>query len=124
MKHKTIDSFGDPKFRLLQELVKDFETVESETPTSLRRDFVSRGRQWGRGEVPEASAEALGVSEKLLKYGDKCARYAYRVLDREVDDLSEEGVSDVEIADVTLAATLGVSLARLEQGLALLEEVE
>ena len=119
MNHRTILAFDDPKFRPVRELVTDFEGVDSTTTTQQRRLLVDRGRQWGLGKIPQ---DVVSIRPSLLSYADKCARFAYKVYDEEVDALRAEGATEAEIVEVTLAASLGVSLARLERGLALLDE--
>ena len=47
--------------------------------------------------------------------------YAYKTTDEDVAALKRAGYSEDEIFEITLSATLGASLARLERGLALLD---
>ena len=119
MRHPTIHTFEDPKLEPIRALITEFEAVESATTPLQRQQLVARGRQWGLGQTPDRD---VSVPPPLQAYADKCARFAYKVYDEEVEALEASGVTQTEIVEVTLAANLGVSLARLERGLSLLAE--
>lgn len=59
---------------------------------------------------------------ELVNYVDKVARYAYKVTDQDVQDLKENGYSEDMIFEITLCASLGAGLARLECGLNAIKE--
>lgn len=73
----------------------------------------------------EAHAAGLGgriraadeLPAELVNYVDKVARYAYKVTDQDVQDLKDRGYSEDMIFEITLCASLGAGLARLECGL-------
>ena len=119
LEHKTILACEDEDFAPVRQLVIDMESLPSATTPALRKQVLERGREWGLGLVPDD--DGLLLSESMRKYADKCARFAYKVYDAEVEALKQEGYTEDEIVDVTLAASFGVSLARLERGLMLLE---
>lgn len=121
MHHATIHAYDDPKLQPVRDLIAEFEELESATTPEQRRQIVARARQWGLGRTPEAPTS---IPPALRDYADKCARFAYKVIDEEVDALKAAGTTETELVEVTLAASLGVSLARLERGLMLLSEGE
>jgi hypothetical protein len=53
----------------------------------------------------------------LVAYVDKVALYAYKTTDQDIEQLKEAGYSEDEIFEITLCASVGASLARLERGL-------
>ncbi|MEM9453258.1 MAG: hypothetical protein AAGF11_03710 [Myxococcota bacterium] len=117
MHHATIHAYDDPKLQPVRDLLSEFEQTESATSPEQRRQVVARARQWGLGRTPQAPTS---ISPALQGYADKCARFAYKVTDEEVDALKATGTTETALIEITLAASLGVSLARLEQGLMLL----
>jgi hypothetical protein len=80
-------------------------------------------------QIVEAHAARLsgGLREEgelpahLTAYVDKVALHAYKVTDEDVQGLREAGYSEDAIFEVTLCATVGAALARLELGLQALE---
>ncbi|MFZ0545275.1 MAG: hypothetical protein WAM60_07545 [Candidatus Promineifilaceae bacterium] len=76
-------------------------------------------------QAVEAYAANLSGSERetqplppeLIPYIDKVTNYAYKVTDRDVQQLKEAGYSEDAIFEITLCAGAGASLARLERGM-------
>jgi len=101
----------------LEKLVDIFLTAPAATSPALRRaiEAYAADQAGGQREQIEALPEAI---ETWVK---KVTLSAYKTMDEEVEAMIAAGYSEDEIFEVTLAATLGASLARLEQGLALLE---
>ncbi len=62
------------------------------------------------GDTPELPAD-------LVEYVRKVALHAYETTDADVARLSEAGYSDDEIFEITLCASLGAGLGRMERGL-------
>ena len=69
-----------------------------------------------------ASRQSAGVPDALRAYAAKVALHAYKVTDADIEGLLRAGFSEDEIFEVTASAALGAALARLERGLAVLEE--
>jgi hypothetical protein len=66
--------------------------------------------------------ETQPLPSELIPYIDKVTLYAYKVTDRDVQQLKEAGYSEDAIFEITLCAGVGASLARLEQGMIALKE--
>jgi alkylhydroperoxidase family enzyme len=103
---------------LAHKLVDSVPTAAGDTDRALRGAIEARsaalgGRPGaaGGGDIPEA----------LRAYVDKVARHAYKVTDRDLDDLKQAGYSEDAIFEITLSAALGAGMSRLERGLAALE---
>ena len=60
----------------------------------------------------------------VASYVDKVARHAYTVTDADVSALQQAGHSDDSIFEITVAATVGAALYRLERGMAALRGEE
>lgn len=73
-------------------------------------DELRRAAQPDRPEPPSAARAYL----------EKVRRTAYEITDRDVADLEVAGLSDDEIFELTVAAAVGVGLARLSTGLEIL----
>jgi alkylhydroperoxidase family enzyme len=92
----------DPKF---QTKLQDLERRLLRQPGTLDpevRKAVATG-----GDVPDAAAA----------YVDKVRRHAYKVTDRDIEQLREAGYSEDQIFELTLAAAYGAARARLDTGL-------
>jgi alkylhydroperoxidase family enzyme len=76
-------------------------------------------------QAVEAHAAALSGGDRpaqdlpadLVAYVEKVTRHADQVTDQDVQALREAGYSEDAIFEITLCASLGASLARLERGL-------
>ncbi len=100
----------------IQKLVDTFLTSPGETTPALRRAIEAHGASLaGRERKVEGT-----VPEELATYVEKVVLYAYKTMDEDVEEMKRAGYSEDEIFEITLSATLGASLARLERGLALL----
>ena len=62
------------------------------------------------------------IPGNLMPYVNKVSQHAYKITDKDVELLKEHNYSEDEIFETTLAAAFGAGLARLQNGLALLEE--
>ena len=60
------------------------------------------------------------VPPELAPYLEKVRLHAYKVTDRDVEELKAAGFSEDEIFEHTVAAATAAGLARLEAGLAVL----
>ena len=61
--------------------------------------------------------KASPISDDLRPYINKVVRHAYKITDKDVQQLKEAGYSEDAIYELTLCAAMGASLARLECGL-------
>lgn len=82
---------------------------------SLRKAVESYAAQQSGGTRP-----ALEIPTNLVDYVEKVTHHAYTITDQDVQQLREAGYSEDAIFEITLCATMGASLARLERGLFLL----
>jgi alkylhydroperoxidase family enzyme len=73
-------------------------------------------RQSGAADLPAPELPA-----DLVAYVDKVTRHAYQITDDDVCGLKAAGYSEDAIFEITLCASLGAGLARLERGLLALE---
>lgn len=89
------------------------------TDPRLRQAVAARAAELGGGP---SGAEEVEIPEGLRKHVETTARHAYRITDEDVDTLRRAGYSEDEIFEVSVSAAVGAGLARLERGLALLEE--
>jgi len=76
-------------------------------------DYAS-GLWSGAGEAPEIPAD-------LVDYVRKVALSAYEMTDEDFQRLKETGYSEDAIFEITLCASMGAGLARLERGLTVLK---
>jgi len=72
-------------------------------------------RLWG------GSREVPDIPGDLVDYVRKVALYAYKTTDEDIQRLKEAGYSEDVIFEITLCASMGASLARLERGLTVLK---
>ena len=72
-------------------------------------DLLHRLRHAARPERPSPEA--------MAPYLDKVRLYAYKVTDRNVEELKEAGFSEDEIFEHTVSAAVAAGLERLEAGL-------
>ena len=113
---------ADP-MTLAREVESAVLSSPGETSEALRRAIASRSAALGGS--PAAAAElgraAAGeIPAALAPYVDTVARHAYRTTDGDLAALAVAGYSEDAIFEATLAAAVGVGLARLERGLAAL----
>lgn len=69
-----------------------------------------------------AASTADELPEVLSKYVEKVTRFAYQVIDEDVQALLQAGYSEDAIFELTVSTALGAGLMRLKRGLASLEE--
>ncbi|MGH7490994.1 MAG: hypothetical protein ACREOO_01230 [bacterium] len=61
--------------------------------------------------------DLLEVPVDLLAYVDKVTQCAYKITDQDIQRLKKIGYSEDAIFEITLCASVGAGLARLERGL-------
>jgi hypothetical protein len=54
------------------------------------------------------------LADPVASYVDKVHRHAYKIVDREVQQLYQAGLDDDQVFELTVAAALGSGLARLD----------
>jgi len=101
---------------LVQRLRQGVLDTPGAAPSALRRDVLERGKRPGA-----AARDAL--PPELAFYVDKVARHAYKITDAEVESL-QASHSDDTLFELTVAATVGAALHRLERGMAALRGEE
>jgi alkylhydroperoxidase family enzyme len=75
-------------------------------------DLIARLRESAQPERPAPT--------QMARYLEKVRLHAYRVTDRDVEELKAAGFSEDEIFEHTVAAATAAGLERLEAGLATL----
>ena len=68
----------------------------------------------------EAAQPDRAAPEQMQRYLEKVRLHAYKVTDRDVQELKDAGFSEDEIFEHTVAAATAAGLERLEAGLAAL----
>ena len=89
------------------------------------RSAVLRCEAALRREVAEYAVAPQPGNEQippvLMQYLTKVAMHSYRVTDADIAQLKAAGYSEDELYELTVCAAFGSGLARLNRGLALLE---
>jgi alcohol dehydrogenase class IV len=89
------------------------------TDPALRRGVFARSAELSGG--PAIAAVTAGeIPEDLRKYVDTVALHAYRITDEYLQELRRAGYSEDAIFEISVAASVGAGLARLERGLGIL----
>ena len=101
----------------IKKLVNAFFTSPGKTTPALRRAIEAHGASLAGGERRGEGA----VPEELVTYVEKVGLHAYKITDQDVEEMKRAGYSEDEIFEITLSATLGASLARLERGLGFID---
>lgn len=81
----------------------------------LRQDVVAFAAACAGSDQPPNQ-----LPEPLRPYLEKVNRYAYKITDKDVTRLKEAGYDENELFELTVCASLGSALARLEKTMALL----
>ncbi len=102
---------------LVNALRDDVLDSPGETDSPLRHAIEAHAA--AHGGRPET--DIADIPEILKGYVNKVALHAYKVTDDDIRALEEAGYSEDSIFEITLSATLGAGLARLERGLAALK---
>jgi hypothetical protein len=75
-------------------------------------------------ETRRAAAAGEGVPERFAAYVETIHRHAYRVTDGVVAGLLEDGASEDEVFEMTVAAAFGAARERFDAGLRALREAK
>jgi hypothetical protein len=80
----------------------------------------------GPGKLPplvrSAALSGSAVPAVAQTYTDKVRRHAYKVTDRDIEDLRTAQWSEDDIFELTVAAAMGASLSRLDRARRALQE--
>jgi hypothetical protein len=90
---------------------------EGVTDPALRRAVFARSAELSGGPAVAAGE----IPENLREYVDAVALHAYRITDEDLQELRRAGYSEDAIFEVSVAASVGAGLARLERGLGILK---
>ena len=93
-------------------LIDGVLTDPGTTGSDLRRLVAARAGALSGGQAADAS-----VPEALSDWVAKVAQHAYKTTDQDVASLRAAGYSEDQIFEVTVAAAVGASRARLERAL-------
>lgn len=74
--------------------------------------------------VRHAAASGGPVPADASAYTDKVRRHAYKVVDRDVEELIAAGWSENEIFELTVAIAMGEGMTRLERARRALQEAK
>jgi len=102
----------------MNRLIEAVLTTPGETDLSLRRAVEERAATTGGRLLSETTGE---VPSELTRYVDKVALHAYKVTDADIEALRNAGYTEDAILEITISASLGASVARLERGLSALK---
>ena len=106
---------------LFRDLVRSILTTPGDTDPALRQAVEARTAELGGGLGERPPGE---IPEALRAYVDKVALHAYKVTDRDIEDLKKAGYNEDAIFEITLSAALGAGQSRLERALAALRGEE
>ena len=98
----------------------------SETVTRLRKEVIERvlhGAGKAKGDARRAAFDNNAVSEAARALVDKIAKNAWKVTDEDVAAAKQAGLSDDEIFELAVSASLGQASRQLDAALAALAEV-
>ena len=101
---------------LVQRLTQSVLDTPGDAAPALRRAVLERGKRPG-------SPGREAIPPELASYIDKVARHAYKVTDAELASLQTRHSQDM-LFEMTVAATVGAALHRLERGMAALRGEE
>lgn len=107
---------------LFADLATSILTTPGDTGPALRQAVEARSAELGGG-LGERPAPGE-IPAALRAYVDKVALHAYKVTDRDIEELKQAGYSEDAIFEITLSAALGAGQSRLERALAALRGEE
>jgi alkylhydroperoxidase family enzyme len=101
----------------MQEMITSVLTRQGHTAPELRQSieaYTARDHGADRAETV--------LPREIVGYVEKISRHAYKVTDRDIAALKEAGYTEDQILEITISASLGPAMARLERGLSLLDQ--
>lgn len=96
----------------VQQAVDSLLTSPAISAPALRRAVEGHAARLSGGD-----REAQEIPAELADYVNKVTLHAYEVTDQDVQRLQAAGYSEDSIFEITLCASVGAGLARLESGL-------
>ena len=99
----------------------------SEAVTRLRKEVIERvlhGAGKAKGDARRAAFDNKAVPEGARALVDKIAKNAWKVTDEDVAAAKQAGLSDDEIFELAVSASLGQATRQLDAALAALGEVK
>ncbi len=100
-----------------QRLIEAVLTSPGDTEPSVRRAVAALSAQPG-GRL---TSNVDTVPPELISFVKKVALHAYKITDEDIEALLKAGYSEDAIFEITVSATLGAGMARLERGLGALK---
>jgi hypothetical protein len=81
----------------------------------------------GPGELPPAARAAAIDADPLTdplaqRYAETLRQHAYKLTDRDLEELARAGWTDGQVFELTITAAFGAARRRLDAGLAALDE--
>jgi hypothetical protein len=83
--------------------------------------FLRRAVEAHAARLSGGTRDLLEVPADLLAYVEKVTQSAYKITDQDIERLRKNGYSEDAIFEITLCASMGAGLARLERGLTALK---
>jgi len=96
----------------VQKLLQALFSNKGRTPRALRQAVGAYGEA-----AAGVSTTPGTIPANLTVYLDKVARTAYKVTDKDINQLKEAGYSEDEIYEITLGVAVGAGLGRMKRGL-------
>jgi len=100
-----------------QRLIEAVLTSPGDTEPSVRRAVAALSAQPGGRLISNVDT----VPPELISFVKKVALHAYKITDEDIEALLKAGYSEDAIFEITVSATLGAGMARLERGLGALK---
>lgn len=107
----------------IQTLYESLKQSVFQDPADTSPDLRESIRQKLQSEVDTGDSEPFSP-QVLNDYLEKITHNSYKIVDEDIEKLKEEGFSEPEIFELTLAASWAAGVARYERGLELLNSLE
>ena len=104
---------GDPHAAHMQRVAEAILRTPGDLDPAVRAAICSHAAE-GHADVPD----------DLRPYVEKVARHAYKVVDRDINELKAAGYTEDAIFEATLASALGAARSRLDRGLEAVEGLD
>lgn len=89
-----------------------------ELDVEVRRAAQAQAATLGAWSFPSATE----LPPVIAAFVEKVAKHAYKVTDKDIEELRTAGYSEDAIFEITLSTALGAAMARLQRGLATLSK--
>ena len=98
---------------IIQSLVDSLLNGRGDSDPELRRAV----EQQAAAHAGRLAENGPRLPQELSRYVDKVALHAFKITDDDIEALRESGHSEDAIFELTLCATLGAGIARLERAI-------